>query len=537
VPWLHPKDPYRRRDLVARATAGGVFGLFLGYYGLLCFRHHWAADFQMYVAGAARLYANFLDPGHEALPLPTSQSSLYTPYLVGVAGVGRLLGATPYRALQFGGLVNLALYAASVGYFFSRYSLHYRTSLAAACFLGVSLLLRWDNFGWSSETSLVTLQFTQTYPSTLGWSLALFSFGLAADLRRARQWRHVGLLVLCLAALLLNHVLTASWVIGVLGVLALSWSLADRNIRAALTITAGIGAAFGLSLLWPYNSFLGQTAVAGVVEPSTFGVHPFLEQRNLYLVALPCAAWLLLRTRQYRAWLWAFLTTYAALLAWQALGISFGNRYAFFMGFFAHFFVAEAVAAGVLVLTGAQWSLRPRLAIEADDKRLLVVLLLASLLAVIPSPMLAAAVGRDSPVALKAPWELIREAPPDVVYYENYVGLVPLLAPNDIVMMPTLRDAFDIGAQTGARFVSAPGALRASDLLQRFQAANTYFLPHASPTTRRRLLARYHATKVILPAAYFALFPRLTAELGPPLYQDSKLVLFSAARGSASVAP
>lgn len=532
---LH-NEPYRKRDVVARAMSGAVFGLFLSYYGLLCFRHQWAADFQMYVAGVARLYANFLEPGHEALPVGTSQSSLYTPYLVAVAGAGRLLDVTPYRALQLGGLVNLATYVAAIGYFFSRYSLHYRYSLAAACFICVSLLLRWDNFGWSSETSLVTFQFIQAYPSTLGWSLGLVSFALVADLRRRHKRRYLGFLVLTLTALLLNHVLTASWVIGVLCVLALCWSLEDRKVRAPLQIVGAIGAALALSFLWPYNSFLGQTAIADVAEPSTFGTAPFLEQRNLYLVALPCGAWLVLRVRQHRVWLWSFVATYAALWAWQLLGISFGNRYAFFMAFFAQFLVAETIAAGLLVLTGGQLSVRPAFSMSRDDKRFVLLSMLASILAALPSPMLEAAIRRESPVALQAPWKLLRQQPPDRLYYARYLGLASVLSADDIVMMPTSRDAFDIAAVTGARFVSAPGALRVSDLVQRFQAANLYFLPRTSAATRRQLLTRYDVTKVILPATHFTLLQRLTSELGPPVYKDGRLALFRVPNAQSSLA-
>ena len=103
-------------------------------------------------------------------------------------------------------------------------------------------------------------------------------------------------------------------------------------------------------------------------------------------------------------------------------------------------------------------------------------------------------------------------------------------------MMPTSRDAFDIAAVTGARFVSAPGALRVSDLVQRFQAANLYFLPRTSAATRRQLLTRYDVTKVVLPATHFTLLQRLTSELGPPVYKDGRLALFRVPNAQSSLA-
>ena len=519
-------DSYRARDLISTSAAATTFGAFLFYYGFLCFRQAWAADFQMYCAGVTRLYTSFSNPGHEAIAVGNEQSSVYTPYLVAVAAFGKALAITPYRALQIAGVVNLVLYACAVWYFFSRYSIHYRYGLAAACFLWVTLVLRWENYGWSSETSLATFQFIQAYPSTLGWSLALISFGLLEDLRREPRWRRLLALSAVLSCLLLNHILTASWAIGIIAVLVVGRGLTHGDRRLVPRAAAAVALAAALVPLWPYNSFYEQTAIGGIEEPSTFGAQPFGDLVNLYVVALPCAWWLLFRVRQHGVWCWTFVATYAALCLWKYLGISFGNRYSLFMGFPAQFLVAETVAMGLLVLTRAQPSLRPAFALRVSDKRFVSLACVVALIAALPSPMLAAAASRESLVGLKAPSSLLHGPSPHDTYYSRYAGLRPFLSSGDIVMMPTSRDAFDIAATTGARFVSAPGAIRVRDFRQRFQAVTSYFHPGAGSASRALLLERYQVTKVIVPAYYSALLPPLSQELGPALYQDQRLALF-----------
>ena len=101
----------RIRGAVALWFSGVVFVAFVGYYGLLCFRHQgWGGDFQMYNAGISQLYRNFLEPLHEAMDAPGSQSTTYTFYVVVLAAFGKALGATPYRVLEVAGAFNLLAY-------------------------------------------------------------------------------------------------------------------------------------------------------------------------------------------------------------------------------------------------------------------------------------------------------------------------------------------------------------------------------------------------------------------------------------------
>jgi hypothetical protein len=247
---------------------------------------------------------------------------------------------------------------------------------------------------------------------------------------------------------------------------------------------------------------------------------------NLYLLALPAALWLVWRVRRHGAWLWCFSATFAALLLWRHLGISFGNRYGLFMSFFAQFLLAEVAAMGLLRLSRARMSLKLPFQPSRRDAALLMALPLAAVLAALPSPMLRVALDRTAPAGLKAPLELLKQPSPHDAYYRQYTALAPLLTPADVVMTPTTREVFDLAAITGARFVSAPGAIRVPDARERFEAAFVFFQRGVSWHARVSLLGRYRATKVLLPSTHAGLYVELTQQLGPPTYRSGQLALF-----------
>ncbi|HVZ37468.1 MAG TPA: hypothetical protein VG963_33840, partial [Polyangiaceae bacterium] len=269
----------RWRTAVTHVLSACVFAAFFLYYGLGSFRWGWGGDFQMYCAGVSRLYTSFLHPLHEAMDVPGTQSTVYTPYLIGVAALGRLARLTPYHALQVAGAFNIGAFAAGVAYFTSRHSLHGQWRLPAACFLLTTLCLRWLRFGWSSETSLTNLQYLQAYPSTLAWALAFSAFALTRDLQvsenRASRRRLVALLALLFAFLLLTHLLTASWVIGIVCLYGLVESVRRRSCLPLGQISIALLLALPLIALWPYAPFFSQTSLRKLEEGSVFGSQPW----------------------------------------------------------------------------------------------------------------------------------------------------------------------------------------------------------------------------------------------------------------------
>ena len=516
------------RGAVARWFSGIVFAAFLGYYGLLCFRHQgWGGDFQMYCAGISQLYRNFLEPLHEAMDAPGSQSTTYTFYLVVLAAFGKVFGATPYRVLEVAGAFNLLAYCLGAAYLYSRFSLHRRWWLPAACFVYASTCVRWLHFGWSSELSLTNLQYIQSYPSTLAWALAFFSFGLAHDVQQHRRVRDVAILAAVLAVALLTHVLTASWMIGIVGLHA-SWSAARRrDIRLLVRPGLAVAAAVALASLWPYSPFFGQSSMSNVPEGSPFGASPLRDFPTAYALALPCIVYLIVRFRRHAFWVLAFLATLGALALWRHRGFTFGNRYSFFAAFCAHFVIAEVMALGVLALVGRlREPPRARLAAWLDRPLAIAVLALA-LVSWVPSPMGERAARATDYGKLLSPFELLRLESPLEAYYREVEELVPFIGPSDRVITPVTRAVFDFATVTGARMVSSPNAWLVPERVPRQRDMNLFFSRGAKPRDRDAIVRRRHATRVLLPRSHFVYLGGLLQQLGEPLYRSDRYVVWA----------
>jgi hypothetical protein len=522
---LEAAEP-RWRAPVARGLPVLIFGAFFAYFILLCFRHDgWGGDFQLYCAAVSRLYHGFLHPSHEAMPVPFYQSTAYTLYLVVVAALGKLLGATPYRALEWAGVVNLLLLGGSVAYLFSRASIHRRWWLPAACFMYTMLFLRWHHFGWSSEINLTNLQYVQPYPSTAAWYLSFFSFGLMKDLSRKRRLVETAALGLLLGALLMTHVLTASWAIGIVGLHALWTGGAQSSWRALLLPLLAIGIAVGLAAVWPYSPLFGQQSMWHVQEPHDFG-DPLVDMPNLYAVSVPCYAYLLLRLRRHAFWLLGLAATGGALYVWRVTGFSFGYRYSFFMGFFPQFVIAEVMALGIYALLGPLVELSARRRWAGLDRPLLLAILIGSLVAWLPSPMLRKARQEVHYGTLRSPLTIWRRPSPMQEYYARFDELRPYLSEADLVLFPVSRDAFDLASITGAQVVSSPNALLVPDRWGRERDVAQFFDPAASPGERDDVLAEHHPTKLVLPAQRFDLLSPLTEQYGPPVFSNERYALW-----------
>jgi hypothetical protein len=506
------------RSIVWSALPLLVFAAFVAYYSLACFHSRWIGDLQMYSAGVAQLYRDLFHPGHEAMNAPGDQSTVYTVYLVAVAAGGKLLGVTPYRALQLAGVANLLLYVLAIAYFFSRVSMHRRFLVPAALFLIVSLFLRWDHFGWSSETSASTFLSIQAYPSTLGWSLALVAFGLVEDFLRDGRRTPLGLLLFVLWLLLLTHVLTASWVVGIVGLRALHDAVVRKAWRRPAALLATIGVAVALTAVWPYYSFFGQRSLGGVSERAAHGKRPFQDFFGLYVVAAPCLLWLLLRARRHGFWALGFVATLCALRVQQALGIDYGNRYTFFMGFFAQLAVAEVAACLPL---GGHDDVRVSRADRGFAGLVVIMATVAAFLA--PTFRQARQRGVDR---LVSPVKLWRAPSAHDAYYARWAGLAAQLQPTDLVLMPISRDAFDLASIKGIHVVCSHNAYAVPGYVDLRRDVDHAFQAQSGAEEVLELATRHGANTLLVPRKQLTLVARTTAALGPPAYQDADYVLY-----------
>jgi hypothetical protein len=516
----------RLRELSPTLIASTGFATFVAYFGLLCLRPEWGGDLQMYCAGISRLYRDMLHPLHEAVAAPGEQSTVYTVYLVALALVGKLLALTPFRVLQVAGIANLLLLAGSVCYLFSRTSIHRRWLLPAACFLFCLLCVHWRHYGWSSALMLTNVQYVQAYPSTFGWSAAFVSFGLMVDLKERAQLRDFAAAVAVTAVLLLTHVLTASWVVGIGGLFALHTAGQRRSFRPLAAAALVLGLALVPAALWPYSPFFGQKSMVGIKEGAPFGGFPWKEFPLTYALGLACLGYLWWRLRRHGFWTVSLVATLGALGIWHAIDFEFGDRYALFALFPLQFAIAEVMAMGLYLGLGLP------AALPAPTLRWEKAAVLAALAVIcfswLPSPMLK--IARDSTGwgRLPSAANILRRPPQHDAYYQAFAPLTAHLSERDIVVTPVSRAVFDLASVTGASVVAAPNAWTVPDRLARVQAVNEFFAPKTAPAARVAIARRWHVTRVLIPRSHFHLLPVLTQSFGPALYRDDQRVLLSA---------
>jgi hypothetical protein len=469
-----------------------------------------------------------LHPTHEAVAVPGSQSTVYTPFLVAVALFGKTLGVTPFAAMQGAGIFNVVLFAVGAGYLFSRASIHRHWGLPAACFIFTTLCLRWLHFGWSSEASLVSLQYLQCYPSIFAWALAFFAFGLLDDLREHPRPLALAALGAIVAVLLLTHVLTASWVAGIIGLCGVCTAIRRRSLIPLALAAAPLVFAVLLAVLWPYTSFFGQSSLMEVREPSAFGGPPWVEFPNLYALALPCFVYLWVRLGRHGFWLLGLLATLGVLLAWRLMGFTFGNRYALFAPFFAQFVVAEVMALGIFALLGPLSELPSSRRHPSWDRPIAVGVLLIACTVWLPSPMFARAWQKEDWGALWSPAAIMRRPSRQDAYYARFAELVPVISGEDRVIFPTnMQGAYDLAAITGAQLVSAPNAHRVERRAERVTDVLRFFDRQAPAAARVATVQKWSASKIVVPRSHFSIMADLEASFGKPIYKSRAFVVLA----------
>jgi hypothetical protein len=271
---------------------------------------------------------------------------------------------------------------------------------------------------------------------------------------------------------------------------------------------------------------LGQSSIARIKESSAFGKSPFSDLSSLYCLALPCAAYLTLRLRKHRFWLLGLAATLAALLFWRWLGFDYGNRYAFFMAFFAQFMLAEVMALGLLAVFRPLVELSPSRASATLDRPAAIIVLACTLVAWVPSPMWKA---QGSTV--RSPLALLQMSSPHDAYYAKFPELRRYLSDRDVVLMWSSHLVFDVASITGARFISAPYTVRVPDQDARARDVHVFFDPATDSDERVGIAHGRGATKVLLLSWQFKLLDEFTQLFGEPLYRDGGCALFDVNAG------
>jgi hypothetical protein len=256
-----------------------------------------------------------------------------------------------------------------------------------------------------------------------------------------------------------------------------------------------------------------------VHEGAVFG-KPLSDMPNLYALCLPCFGYLAWRLGHHSIWAFGMLATWGVLAFFRHIGFDFGNRYTFFVAFFAQFVVAEVMALGIFALLGPMPELRAERQSPGLDRPFLIGVLAVALVAWLPSPMLDQARKPKSQYGtLSTPLALLRQPSPLDEYYAQFAELRAHVSERDLVLFPFVRAAFDLSSITGAKVVSSPNAIKVPDRVARELGVKRFFDARASKEQRARLLSCYRPTKLVLPSDRFNLLAVLSAQFGPPTHQ------------------
>jgi hypothetical protein len=516
----------RASERIELALSIILLACFVAYFGLYGFRMLWVADLRMYCAGVAELERSLLHPMHEATDAPAATTGIYTPFIVAIGVLGKIISVTPYRALQIAGVINLIFYASAMVFFFRSCSPEPRRWSTPAFFLIASLFLRMRSFGWSSETDLLAFRYVQAYPSTFAWSLALFAFGAANRSLEGgpKRWAIIAFAAMALATT--SHLLTATWMAGVIGLMiALRLARSDRRsaLRPAGLLAAAVGLGVLLSFAWPgFEIPLG--IYAGVAENPPFGRTPFADMANLYWLALAAVPWLALRRTGWSL-LAGFAATHLVLVIARGLHVDFGHRYAFFEAFFAQVAVAQVCAIGLASLLEGRWR-----SLGSPREALTHWAPIAFLVATISTALFSSETAqlRGASGAMLSPSALLEQPPSHDRYYALLGNIASHLSRGDRLMMHLERDAWDIASITGARAILSPYAFRVPDYAERVEDIERFFATSTSTIEAQEILERRRVTKILLTERHLDLAPAMERRYGPPAAVDPRFILFDA---------
>jgi hypothetical protein len=332
--------------------------------------------------------------------------------------------------------------------------------------------------------------------------------------------------VVVLSVLLLTHVLTASWVVGIGGLFALHAALERRSIKPLAAAAIVLGLALIPAAAWPYSPFFGQSSMLGIKEGAPFGGFPWNEFPLTYAVGLACLGFLWWRLRRHGFWFMSLVATLGALGLWHVIHFEFGDRYALFALFPLQFAAAEVMAMGLYLALGLPAALPEPT--HRWDKPAALAALAVICLSWLPSPMLKLAREPTGWGRLPSVASILERPPQHDAYYQALAPLNAHLSERDVVLTPVSRAVFDLASVTSASVVAAPNAWTVPDRLARVQAVNEFFSPNTSSSARVAIARRWGATHVLVPRSHFRLLPALTPTFGPALYRDDQKVLLAA---------
>jgi hypothetical protein len=177
------------------------------------FNQPWVSDYWEHRAVLQELFRSPFKPGHPILNVQ-SPHAFYSPYLVGIAFVGKTFSLSPSTTINLVTICNLLLFICSV-WVLSKLFIKHKSQVKAFALLLLALLFFWGILPpyYSSFYHFISLPYVAAYPSTFAFSLSVFSASLFSLIINKKLQTQIILLLLLLSiclnfVVLLSHPLT-----------------------------------------------------------------------------------------------------------------------------------------------------------------------------------------------------------------------------------------------------------------------------------------------------------------------------------------
>jgi hypothetical protein len=230
---------------------------------LVTSQHVWAGDIRLHFATLHALKRDFWSP-RDPLVGAADGSPYYSPYMVVLAAIGKLTGASVRDLLEYAGLFNVVLLLVAI----RRFCDHFRKASLTAALLLIFTLVLWGLHprDWSGFLGLYSLSWTLGYPSLFAAALMFLIWDAFLRFRErpaeTQAWAAVAVVGVLGALVVLIHPFTAlNTGLGLIafGLADLRGLLRGRPFRLALAAVPVVA----LVVLWPWSDVLSLFGASG----------------------------------------------------------------------------------------------------------------------------------------------------------------------------------------------------------------------------------------------------------------------------------
>ncbi len=437
------------------------------------------ADIWETTAAVRAAAQDLVNPANPMLALPGDTSPRFTPYTILWAAVMRVSKLDLFTIMGWAGVVNYVLFVIGLAFWLTRQFKEPRLPL----FVLITMLVVWRiGYQYAQAYHLGFFLVSLSYVGTFTYGLTFFALGLLKKYLDDGSRSALAGYTLLSILIFVTHPLTSSFEF----VTALAMLLTAGNLRRAILLQFVPVTSFGIALLWPYFDYW-TVLFKGSTDP-WYPAALFAQQvkrMGTLILGVFIVGYFAYR-KQHR---FVVLATAFCLVIYTLSGAArflMGMRMLLYGAIFLH------IAIALLLLENwPHWWKQISFREPRSLAKLAVVL-------IIFVPTISYRIGDIKFVATDIAHSAFG-TPHTVTTEERFSFLNRRLTSSNIVMAEE-DTAWPVPALTGAKVVCQQKGdpLIQSEILQRKTDGNGFFRANHSLTERRELLARYHASHILI---------------------------------------